>query len=128
MEIVGIGVDVLDVARVRRALARHGPGLGSRAFTTAEVAACQRTADPAARYAELFTAKEAAWKAVGLAPPDTGAWREAEVATDPTGRLLLLLRGRLREAARRRGADSFALTSSHTRHHAIACVLATGHA
>jgi holo-[acyl-carrier protein] synthase len=124
--VLGIGVDVLDLARVRRELARHGPGLGSRAFTSAEIAACEGTADPAARYAELFTAKEAAWKALGLAPPDTGAWRDAEVATDPAGRRTLLLHGRLRDAARRRGADTLALTLSHDRHHAIACVLATG--
>ena len=125
--LVGVGVDVLEVARVRRALARHGPGLGSHAYTPAEIAACERAADPAVRYAELFTAKEAAWKAVGLSPPDTGAWADAEITTDAGGRPALALHGRLREAARRRGAATLTPTFSHTRHHAIACVFATNH-
>ncbi len=122
---VGIGVDVLDVARVRRELARHGAALGLSAFTPAEVAACERTRDPAARYAECFAAKEAAWKAVGVSPPDTGAWADAEVAAGPGGHPTLVLHGRLREAARHCGAGTLALTFSHTRDHAIACVIAT---
>ena len=122
---VGIGVDVLDVARVRRELARNGAGLGLSVFTPAEVASCERAGDPAARYAECFAAKEAAWKAVGVSPPDTGAWAEAEVAAEPGGRSTLVLHGRLSEAARRRGAGTLALTLSHTRDHAFACVIAT---
>jgi holo-[acyl-carrier protein] synthase len=122
---VGIGVDVLDVARVRRALALNGAGLGLRVFTPAEVASCQRAADPALRYAECFAAKEAAWKAVGVSPPDTGAWAEAEVAAEPGGRSRVVLHGRLREAARSHGADALVLTLSHTRDHAFACVVAT---
>lgn len=123
--LVGIGVDILEVARVRCARARFGRGLGSHAFTAAEITACERSADPATRYAELFAAKEAAWKAVGLAPPDIGAWADAEITADPRGRATLALHGRLREAARRRGAAVLTPTFSHTRHHAIACVFAT---
>jgi holo-[acyl-carrier protein] synthase len=122
--LVGIGVDVLEVSRVRRELARHGARFGVSAFTPAEVAACEQTPDPAARYAEFFAAKEAAWKAVGMAPPDIGGWTQAEIAADEDGFPTLVLHGLLGQAARERGASSLALTLSHTRDHAIACVVA----
>lgn len=122
--LVGIGVDVLEVARVRRELSRHGARFGGSAFTAAEVAACERAFDPATRYAEFFAAKEAAWKAVGESPPDIGAWTQAEITADPDGFPALVLHGRLRAAARRRGASTLTLTFSHTRDHAIACVVA----
>jgi holo-[acyl-carrier protein] synthase len=123
--LVGVGVDVVDVARVRRELALHGEGFGRNAYTPAEVAACERTFDPGVRYAEYFAAKEAAWKAVGASPPDTGAWTEAEVTAATDGRPTIALSGRLRNEARRRGVDNLALTFSHTPHHAIACVIAS---
>lgn len=117
-------MDVLEVARVRRELTRHGARFGASAFTAAEIAACERAPDPAPRYAEYFAAKEAAWKAVGVAPPHLGAWAQAEVTRDRNGAAALVLHGRLRAAARRRGASTLALTFSHTRDHAIACVVA----
>lgn len=117
-------MDVLEVARVRRELSRHGRRFGTSAFTAAETAACERATDPAFRYAEYFAAKEAAWKAVGMAPPDIGGWTQAEVTTGANGAPALTLHGGLEEAARRRGASNLSVTFSHTRDHAIACVVA----
>jgi holo-[acyl-carrier protein] synthase len=117
-------VDLLEIARVRRELARQGARFGRSAFTAAEASVCERTADPALRYAEFFAAKEAAWKSVGASPPHTGGWLEAEVRVQPGGMPTLALRGGLLQAARRRGAAAMSLTFSHTRDHALACVVA----
>lgn len=92
-------MDVLEVARVRRERIRHGARFGASAFTVAEIPACERTPHPAARYAEFFAAKEAAWKAIGGST-------QAEIATDEAG------------------FPTLALTLFHTRDHAIACVVA----
>ena len=64
MEIVGLGVDICEIARMERALARH-PTLRERVFTPEEVAYCDSKARPAESYAGRFAAREAVIKALG---------------------------------------------------------------
>jgi len=78
-----IGVDVVDVERLRAAMARS-PGIESRLFTAAERAYCRSKQDPVVHYAGTLAAKEAAMKTLGLESLPAWAHR-IEVARDPSG-------------------------------------------
>ena len=75
-----LGIDMIEIARVRHALRRHGDRFLARIFTPAEIAYCARRRDPAPSLAARFAAKEAFAKA---APPGAApTWREVEVVMD----------------------------------------------
>lgn len=120
--ILGIGIDLIEVARVARQLAADGAGFRDTVFTPAEIAYCERKRFPAQHFAARFAAKEAAFKALAL-PADFGAaWREAEVASD-AGVPRLVLTGRLAELAAARGVRRAHVTLSHTQELATAGVV-----
>jgi holo-[acyl-carrier protein] synthase len=111
--IVGLGMDVVDVARIQRIL--DGPGdraerFLARCFTPAERAYCDAGRDRATRYAARFAAKEAASKALGA--PAGIAWHDVEVARG-AGPPALVLRGVAAAAADRLGAARRHLTLTH---------------
>ncbi|MDP1820339.1 MAG: holo-ACP synthase [Acidimicrobiales bacterium] len=122
---IGIGVDLCEVERMRTALERT-PTLRGRVFTDAEQHYCDRRSDPTERYAARFAAKEAVLKAMGLG---VGAckWREIEVINAPSGAPSVLLHGGARQLADERGIASWRLTMTHTHRtaEAIAVALAT---
>lgn len=109
--IVGVGLDVVPIARVAAMLARHGARAEERLFSVGERADCQGRAEPAQHYAARFAAKEAALKALG-APPGL-KWVEIEVRTADTGRPVLLLWGAAAAAAARRGVSMQHLSLTH---------------
>lgn len=116
MAIVGIGVDVVDVARLTRALERT-PSLAARVFTDAERAAA-RPEQLAAR----FAAKEATAKALGV--PTGAAWHDAEVVVEDGGRPRLRVSGAVAEAAGAQGVRAWHLSLSHDGGIATAFVVA----
>jgi len=123
--IVGIGLDVVDLRRFARLLERHGPAALRRICRDGEV----RIAEGPGRIAHvagLFAAKEATMKALGLVE-DPCDWRHIEVLRSPSGACDLALHGRVREAATRLGAESFALSLSHEGDYATAVVITTIH-
>lgn len=89
--IVGIGIDVVDIARVRRAVERFGWRFGERVLTAAEDAYCRARADRCVALAGRIAAKEATIKA--LAAPEGLRWRDMEVTNRPGGAPELSLRG-----------------------------------
>ena len=119
------GVDLIEVARVERAIERHGARFLERVFTPEEVAyARRRPAELAAR----FAAKEAVAKALGggmrMMAADGIGWQDAEVLGDGRGKPLVRLRGRAAERAEELGLTEWAVSLSHTKEHAIAFVVA----
>lgn len=120
---VGLGVDLVEVGRMRRVLSRT-PRFASRVFTEGERAYCEGRADPAMHYAARFAAKEAAVKALGTGFSEGIGFRDVEVANNAKGRPLLLLHGRAEEAASRMGVTDMPLSMSHTASDAVACVIA----
>jgi holo-[acyl-carrier protein] synthase len=114
--IVGVGIDVVQVVRLERALART-PTLAGRLFTDAERELC-RVESLAAR----FAAKEAVAKALGA--PGGLRWRDAEVVTDDTGRPRLRLHGGVAEEAESQGISTWHLSLSHDAGVATAVVVA----
>ena len=114
--IVGVGIDVVQVERLDRALLRT-PGLADRLFTEAERES-QRTESLAAR----FAAKEAVAKALGA--PGGLRWRDAEVVSEPSGRPRLVLHGGVAEEAAAQGITTWHLSLSHDGGVATAIVVA----
>jgi len=102
--IVGLGIDVVDVERVGRALRRR-PLLAERLFTDAERDL------PLASLAARFAAKEALAKALGA--PAGLAWRECEVVTDPSGRPRIEVSGAVAAATRAQGVSYLHVSLSH---------------
>lgn len=112
MAVIGIGVDLVDVARLRRSLERT-PGLVARLFTEGERAYAEARADPSERYAVRFAAKEAVMKALGVGLGAVG-WHEIEVVRAPSGQPSLALTGRAAALAAEQGVESWLLTLTHT--------------
>jgi len=119
------GVDLIEIARIERVLARYGDRFLERVFTPAEILYCRaRPAELAAR----FAAKEAVSKALGVGvrmmARDGINWREAEIVGDARGKPLVRLHGRAAERAAELGLSEWAVSLSHAQDHAIAFVVA----
>lgn len=95
--ILGLGVDILEIERVRRVIAEQGDAFLRRVFTDLEVSYCSAKADPAQHYAARFAAKEAVSKALATGWSGDFAWRDVEVMNDAAGRPLAAVHGRLGE-------------------------------
>jgi len=111
-DVVGVGVDLCDVERMRRTLERT-PTFGGRVFTDDERAYCERRRHPAERYAARFAAKEAVLKAMGVGVGSCPL-RSIEVVNASTGAPSVRLHGEAAELARERGITAWHLSMTHT--------------
>ena len=119
------GVDLIEIARIERALTRFGDRFLKRVFTPDEILYCRaRLPELAAR----FAGKEAVSKALGVGvrmiARDGIKWHEVEVIGDMRGKPLIRLQGRAAERAEELGLTEWAVSLSHTHEHAIAFVVA----
>jgi holo-[acyl-carrier protein] synthase len=117
--IVGIGIDLCAVARVRARLAVPAADWREVVFTAAEVARCEARPDRDRHYAALFAAKEATLKALARAGGRGWFWLDVEI--DERSRLVL--RGRLRELADGLGVEHAHVAMAHTQDLAVAAVV-----
>jgi holo-[acyl-carrier protein] synthase len=122
--IVSIGIDIIEIRRVREVLART-PRFRERVFTERERAYCDSRGEAAAaqHYAARFAAKEAAFKALGTGWRGGLSWHQVEVAPTEDGAPLLILSGRALELFDALGATRAHLSLSHTTEHAVAQVI-----
>ena len=121
--IVGIGVDLAEVGRIRAAIERHGRRFIERIYTPAEITYVERKANRYERYAARFAAKEAGMKAVGTGWKRGVRWQDFEVANLPSGRPLLRLHGVAEEIADGLGVRNIALSITHTAEQGLAIVI-----
>ncbi|MFN8050374.1 MAG: holo-ACP synthase [Acidimicrobiales bacterium] len=121
---VAVGIDVVDVARIRTALDRT-PSLADRTFTEAELAYCRAARDPAERFAARWAAKEAVVKCLGGGVPGIDL-RCIEVVRGDDGAPHLRLSGEAAARADQRGIASWLVSLSHTSTVAQAIALALG--
>ena len=126
MTVHGIGIDVVEVARIAAAAARHGENFLARLFTPAERAYCDAKKSPAIHYAARFAAKEAFLKAMGTGLSDGLAWRDMEVVNGPNGKPELKLAGRAAELFRQNCLSGIFLSLSHDGNLAVASVILEG--
>ena len=121
--IVGIGIDVEDVSRVREAMERHGNRFTDRIFSPAEIAYVEPKANRYERYAARFAAKEAGMKAIGTGWRRGVRWLDFEVANLPSGRPTLRLHGQASKIAQGLGVRNIALSLTHTAQQGVAIVI-----
>lgn len=121
--ILGTGIDVAEVQRVRRAIERHGRRFLERVYTAAEIAYVERKANRDERYAARFAAKEAGMKALGLGWKGGLSWRDFEVINLASGQPTLRLHGAAARIAAQRGVRRISLSLTHTASVAMALVI-----
>lgn len=121
--IVGTGLDLARVDRLRAAVTRHGTRFLERVFTPREIAYADSKANRFERYAARFAAKEAGMKAIGTGWRGGITWHDFEVINLPTGRPTLQLHGRAQLVARQMGAAHIWLSLTHTEEFAVAQVI-----
>jgi holo-[acyl-carrier protein] synthase len=122
--ILGIGVDITEIARMERALALHGGRFTHRVFTPREAAYCEKFARRAERYAARFAAKEAARKALGAATPVTSlSWHDVEIISSAEGAPQLAFHGRAAELVEQLKVARAHVSLSHGAEYAVAQVI-----
>jgi holo-[acyl-carrier protein] synthase len=121
--IVGTGIDIAEVPRIRQSIERFGQRFLERVFTAGEIRYCDSKANRVERYAARFAAKEAAMKALGTGWNHGVRWRDCEVLRQPGGRPTMAFHGKAGEFAQRLGAKNIALSLAHTAEQAIAQVI-----
>ena len=121
--IVGTGVDLAEVDRIREAIERHGRRFIDRIYTEAEIAYVERKANRFERYAARFAAKEAGMKAIGTGWRHGVRWKDFEVANLPSGRPVLNFHGVAAEFVKKLGVKNVALSLTHTAQQGMAIVI-----
>jgi holo-[acyl-carrier protein] synthase len=121
--IVGAGVDLAEVPRIRASVERFGERFTGRIFTPFEIAYVERKANRYERYAARFAAKEAGMKAIGTGWRRGVTWRDFEVANLPSGKPTLRLYGAAAEFARRLNVRNISLSLTHTKEYGMAHVI-----
>lgn len=124
--IVGMGIDIAEVERIKGAIERHGEVFLRRIFTAKEREYCERFRNKFERYAGRFAVKEAAMKALGTGWSRGVRWVDIEVARQKGGRPTLVLAGEARKIADRLGVKHMALSITHTAAQAWAQVIFEG--
>jgi holo-[acyl-carrier protein] synthase len=121
--IVGTGIDLAEVDRIRSTIERYGDRFIKRIYTPGEIAYVERKANRYERYAARFAAKEAGMKAIGTGWRRGVRWQDFEVVNLPSGRPTLKLHGKAAEHAAGLGVKRISLSLTHTAANGMAFVI-----
>jgi len=122
--IIGTGIDIIGVERVRVLASSGGARFKERLFSADEIEYCESKAKPYLHYAARLAAKEATVKALRLDWDGPPAWKDIRVVVEGSGAPALVLEGRPQEAAERLEVDALHLSLSHCDEYATASVVA----
>lgn len=120
MSVLGVGVDIVENARIQHSLDRFGERFLHRVFTAGEIEYCQSMKFPARHFAARFAAKEAVSKAFGTGIGKTMGWRDIDVHREASGQPFVVLDGGAKAVAGERHVTAVWLSLSHTEHYAAA--------
>lgn len=123
MSVLGIGVDLVENARIQHSLDRFGDRFLQRVFTQGEIEYSQSMKFPARHLAARFAAKEAVSKAFGTGIGKAMGWKDIEVHRKPSGEPFVVLEGGAKKLAEERRVAAVWITLSHTEHHAMAMIV-----
>jgi holo-[acyl-carrier protein] synthase len=126
MSVIGIGIDLVECARIQHSLDRFGDRFLHRVFTEGEIAYSMSMKFPARHLAARFAAKEAVSKAFGTGIGKAMGWRHIDIRKKQSGEPFLVFSGPAQEMATKRGVTAALITLSHTDRHAVACVVLDG--
>ncbi len=124
--IIGCGVDLVDVPRLRRTVRRQGRAFLARLFTPTELTYSRTKRFSAEHLAARFAAKEAVAKAFGDRRGLTMRWQDVAVVHDPSGQPQIQLTGEARQLQRRRRVRRIHLSLTHTAQYAVAMAVLEG--
>ncbi len=126
MDVIGHGVDMIEVARIARMVERHGHRFLERVYTPSEQAYFKDKKRIFEHMAARFAAKEAVLKALGTGWSGGIGWTDVEVIHEPSGRPRIELHGAAAGEARERGISSVLISLSHVDKTALASAIALG--
>jgi len=125
--VLGIGIDLVENERMRRALRRWRGAFGDKVFLPSERDYCESRGEPWRHYAGRFAVKEAVSKAFGTGVGEHIGWLDIEVLRDEkSGAPSVRLKAHGQKLARRRGVKAILVSLSHTHHYAVAQAVLTG--
>ena len=128
MEVIGIGTDIVECARIGRMIERHGEYFLQRVFTAREISYCGGHSAYVERYSGRWAAKEAILKALGTGWRKGISWLDMEIRNETSGRPIVTLAGGARDKAARLQIREMHISISHCRTYATAYALAVGDA
>jgi holo-[acyl-carrier protein] synthase len=123
MSVLGIGVDLVENARIQHSLDRFGERFLQRVFTPGEIEYSQSMKYPARHLAARFAAKEAVSKAFGTGIGKAMGWKDIDVRRKASGEPFVILEGGAKQLAEERGVSAVWITLSHTENHAMAMIV-----
>ena len=126
MSIIGIGVDLVENARIQHSLERFGERFLHRVFTPGEIEYSQSMKYPARHLAARFAAKEAVSKAFGTGIGKAMGWKDIDVRRKESGEPYVVLEGGAKKLATERKVWKVLITLSHTENHAMAVIVVEG--
>ena len=123
MSIAGIGIDLVDCARIESSIARFGDRFLKRIFTEGEIAYAQSMKFPARHFAARFAAKEALSKAFGTGIGKAMGWRDLDVRKKESGEPYVVLSGGAEKMAKEFGVTKVWISLSHTDESGMATII-----
>jgi len=114
-----IGIDMIEIARIEKAIARWGEGFLHRIYTEPELKLCRRKPSS---LAARFAGKEAVIKAIGTQTKGI-SWREIEILAESSGKPLVHVYGKAQNQVDSLGLDELAISLSHSKEYAVAFVV-----
>ncbi len=120
--IVGIGIDIVEIRRISRAL-QGTQGMEGKVFTEAEIAFCSKRKNKYQHFGGRFAAKEAALKALGTGWSQGIRWKDVEITNDDSGKPILTLHGKALEFFEQSGAGKTWVSITHSSEHAVGVVV-----
>jgi len=122
--IVGTGVDIVEVARIKRLLEKHSPRFEEKIFTADEILYCRSKAEPEIHFAARFAVKEAVMKCIGTGMDQGIAFKDIEVTHEKTGKPAIMMHGKGKELFTRLKLETIHISISHDKNYAIAQAIA----
>jgi holo-[acyl-carrier protein] synthase len=124
--ILGIGIDIIEVARISASLEKFGERFGEKILLPEETAYCLKHAHPVPFVAARFAAKEAISKAFGTGIGAALGWRDMEIAHKESGEPFVIMHGKGKELFAARGAQRLLVSISHTENYAAVTAVLEG--
>ena len=117
--VIGLGIDIIEIDRIKDSIENYGEKFLSKIFTPAEINYCQNKANKFQHFAARFAAKEAVYKALATGWQEVLSWQDIEIFNESTGMPQVSMRGRLKEFL---GEDkSLKISISHSNNY-VTCV------